>query len=418
MKAAAWLVAGLIAVWPGRAAAVTPAGINEAAGVPLLPAAGTLWEENADAVAERLGLPSESRTLNDASYRSYPGEEARVFGRRPYSIALAAQDGQPVALNIIFANKGDSVGEFGPRTPGERAPRPAQLLRDYRRAIREDDDALDTVLDGLLGPAAPERTGTGGKLQERSRRRDFDGHAFLLVSVRDEYVALRIVPPDDLDEARRIERVPARALRARLAERVERRPNGDVVVQDIPMVNQGPKGFCVPATMERLLRHLGIPSDMYLLAMAARTKPGAGTAVADVIAAVSETARRHGRRVSRLGGKPDAATVSSWIDAGVPLLWAMNTSEVIDRVIHQHTSARAAVSDWAAWQESLRAVRREARQLSRQPATGHVCLIVGYNRDTGEIAVSDSWGPGYEERWLTVEEAAAISQGSMAVVAW
>jgi len=418
MKTAAWLVAGLMAVGPGRAAAVTPGEINEAAGVPLLPESGTLWEENADAVAARLGLPSESRTLNDASYRSYTGEDVRVFGRRPYSIALAAQDGKPVALNIVFANKGDSVGEFGPRAPGERAPRTAQLLRDYRRAIREDDEALDALLDGWLGPAAPERTGTGGKLQERSRRRDFAGHAFLLVSVRDEYVALRMVPPGDLDEARRIERVPTRDLRARLAERVERRPNGDVVVQDIPMVNQGPKGFCVPATMERLLRHLGIPADMYLLAMAARTKPGGGTTVADVIEAVGETVRRHGRRVSRLAGKPDAATVSSWIEAGVPLLWAMNTSEVIDNLINKHTRERAAVTDWAAWKESLRAVRREARQLSRQTATGHVCLIVGYNRATGEIAVSDSWGPGYEERWLTVEEAAAISQGSMAVVAW
>jgi hypothetical protein len=27
-------------------------------------------------------------------------------------------------------------------------------------------------------------------------------------------------------------------------------------------------------------------------------------------------------------------------------------------------------------------------------------------------------GPDYEERWITEEEAAAISQGSMAVIAW
>jgi hypothetical protein len=58
------------------------------------------------------------------------------------------------------------------------------------------------------------------------------------------------------------------------------------------------------------------------------------------------------------------------------------------------------------------------RQLARQADSGHVCLIVGFNRETGEIAISDSWGPGYEERWLTVEEAAAISHGSTVVVAW
>jgi hypothetical protein len=36
----------------------------------------------------------------------------------------------------------------------------------------------------------------------------------------------------------------------------------------------------------------------------------------------------------------------------------------------------------------------------------------------GEAALSDSWGPDYEERWITVEEASAISQVSMAVVTW
>ena len=32
----------------------------------------------------------------------------------------------------------------------------------------------------------------------------------------------------------------------------------NVVVTDIPMVDQGPKGYCVPATWERYLRYLGI----------------------------------------------------------------------------------------------------------------------------------------------------------------
>ena len=63
---------------------------------------------------------------------------------------------------------------------------------------------------------------------------------------------------------------------------------------------------------------------------------------------------------------------------------------------------------------------RAARRASwgRGADGGHVCLVTGFNPETGEIALSDSWGPGYEERWITTEEAAAISQGAMAVVAW
>lgn len=396
----------------------TVSRMNEAAGLPLFSDSAVLWDEDADSVAKRLQLPLESRTPGDASYRLYPPEDLRLFGRRPRSIALSAQDGKPVALNIVFANKGDSFGQSVRTGPGQRPPRVSELLRDYRRAIDDDDKALEELLGQLLGPGEVARTGEGSRLKERATRRDWNGHSMLLVSVRDEYVALRIVPPGSLQDGARVQRVPDDVVRARLAERVERRPNGDVVIRDIPMVDQGPKGFCVPATMERMLRHLGIPSDMYLLAMAANTDPGGGTVVDDVIAAVRQTAQRHGRRVVNVSGRPDPSVLAPWIKAGIPVLWAINTSMSIDNMINERTRQRRDVTDWTAWAESLKAARREARKLAREADGGHVCLITGFNAETGEIALSDSWGPGYEERWITEEEAKEISQGSMAVVAW
>ena len=416
MKRALWLGAALLI--HGTCAATTPEQVNERAGLPMFSDGTTLWDEQADAVAERLGLPVESRTASDASYRLYPSDTARVFGRRPYSVAMSAQDGKPVALNFVFANKGDSVGLFERGRPGERTPRPSKLLRDYRRAIGEDDKALDSALEEIFGPAEPERTGLSGQLQEKSRRRDWNGHALLLVTVRDEYVALRIVPPAELDDASRPERVPAKELKARLSAQVDRRANGDVVIRNIPMVDQGPKGFCVPATMERMLRHLGIPADMYLLAMAANTDPGGGTTVPDVVAAVNRTAQRHGRRVKTLAGSPKIGDIAEWIEAGIPLLWAIDTSKTIDDLTSVRAKERLRVTDWSAWKDSLRPARRDARRLARAADGGHVCLVTGFNKETGEIAFSDSWGPEYAERWLTQEEAAAISQGTMVAVSW
>lgn len=418
MKCAGLIGALLASLLPAQAEPPSADQLNRAAGLPLFPPTGTLWEEEAGAVAERLGLPVESRTPADASYRLYPPDDARLFGCRPHSVSLSAREGQPVALNIIFANKGDSVGQFGRSVPGERPPPAAKIRRDYGQAIAADDEALDAVLEALLGPATAEKTGAGGQLQERSRRRDWQGHALQLVSVRQEYVALRLVPPTVVGENARAERVTNQELRTRLAERVERRPNGDVVIRDIPMVNQGPKGFCVPATMERMLRHLGIPADMYLLAMAANTGPGGGTTVAGVVAAVRQAAQRHGRRVVTVAGRPAGSTVASWIESGVPVLWAIDTSGPVNELINQRTRERLKVDDWGQWKESLRGARRAARQLARGAEEGHVCLITGFNAETGEIALSDSWGPDYAERWITEEEAAAISQGSMAVVAW
>jgi hypothetical protein len=413
------LVVLLAAAQTGAALAADATEANAAWGLPLFPAEGTLWDEDAAAVAARLGLPEESRTSDTSSYRLYPREDARVLGRRPYSIALSAENGRPVALSIIFANKGDSVGQFARTGPGSRAqPLSTAASREYKKAIADDEEALDAVLAQIAGEAVPERTAQGGKMNERAKRRDWGGHAVLLVSARDEYVAVRVVPPASLDDAKAAARVPAAELRERLARHVERRPNGDVVLRDLPMVDQGPKGFCVPATMERMLRHLGIPADMYLLAMAANTRPGGGTTIPDLLWAVGDTVRRHGRRVQSEAGKPDLNRVARWIESGLPVLWGINTSREMDQRITGHTKRRADVTDWAAWASGLEPARREARKLARTNDEGHVCLIIGFNRATGELALSDSWGPGYEERWITVEEAAAISQGSMAVVSW
>jgi hypothetical protein len=399
-------------------AGTTTEKFNEALALDLFPSSGAIWEEDAGVVAQRLGLPLESSTSADASYRLYTDENFRVLGRRPYSISLNAQQGKPVGLSIIFANKGDSVGDLSRGMPGQRQPTTTQVLRDYRKAISEDEKSLDDLLGQLAGEPVREKIGQTSKLQEKALRWDWNGHAILLVSVRDEYVALRIVPPAELDEKKTIERLSDKALREKLAARIDRRPNGDVVIREIPMVDQGPKGFCVPATMERMLRYLGIPADMYLLAMAANTQPGGGTSVRDVIYAVGDTVRRHGRRIETISGRPNPSMVARWIDAGLPVFWALNTSGAVDARINEHTKLRGAVEDWKVWTESLRPARRDATKLSRQADGGHLCLIIGYNRTTDEIALSDSWGPSYAERWITADEAEALSQGAMAAITW
>lgn len=414
LLAGAWAVAGSSPVAPA-----TPEQMNELAGIPLFSAERMIWEEDAAAVAKRLHLAQESLTTRDASYRIYPPADAKIFGRRPYSAALSARDGRPAGLSIIFANKGDSVGQFVPSAPGRLPPRvPSSVLRDYRKAISEDEKAITEVLSSVLGAPRAQKISQGTKLQEKALRWDWNGHAILLVSVRDEYAAVRIAPVSELDASEGVERVRDRDLKAQLAERVERRSNGDVILRDLPMVDQGPKGFCVPATMERMLRYLGIPADMYMLAMAANTQPGGGTSIRDVLWAVSDPVRRAGRKIVPESGRPDINRVSKWIESGLPILWAIATSDAVDARINEHTAARAKVTDWKEWSASLKPARQNARKLAREGDQGHVCLITGFNRETGELALSDSWGPGSAERWITIEEAAAISQGAMAVVSW
>ena len=54
--------------------------------------------------------------------------------------------------------------------------------------------------------------------------------------------------------------------------------------------------------------------------------------------------------------------------------------------------------------------------LPKDRNTRHVILIMGYNKDTNEIAFSDSWGENFKERWITIPEAEMISQQEYWVV--
>lgn len=54
--------------------------------------------------------------------------------------------------------------------------------------------------------------------------------------------------------------------------------------------------------------------------------------------------------------------------------------------------------------------------MKRDPRMSHLCLIVGYNDKTDEIAVSDSWGPRFELRWITADAANAVSNGKFYII--
>ena len=164
--------------------------------------------------------------------------------------------------------------------------------------------------------------GQGGKTSEVVRRWDWNGHAFLLAAPKDEYVALRILSVKSADEGGR-SRVSDAELFARAKNRIEKRPNGDVILKDIPMVNQGPKGYCVPATWERAMRYMGVSADMYVLAMAGQSGAGGGTSIAAIAAGAKAAVSLGGRKIESANIKIDPGTVAKYIDRGQPIMWAM-----------------------------------------------------------------------------------------------
>lgn len=108
------------------------------------------------------------------------------------------------------------------------------------------------------------RTSAAGAAKIRAKQWNCPSATIRVAFEDKEFIIMQAVPPAALAEK------PAEKQQAsgkkNLADSVEKSANGDIVV-NVPMVNQGAKGYCFPATVERLLLHNGLADiDMHKLA--------------------------------------------------------------------------------------------------------------------------------------------------------
>ncbi|NCY22934.1 hypothetical protein EBX31_13410 [bacterium] len=380
--------------------------------IPLMPANG--WEKtSAKAWAKDLQLPLESETNYQSSYRLYATENMQFLGAVPKSIALTATEDRPEQLMIIFANKGDSAPDR--LKVDAYANASFKDIVDIKRLIEADHDAVQKKLGQLFGKPTHQAFGDSGKSREFPERWDFQGTSFLLTERPGEYCALRILSTESADRGGRVDRISDTSLRERMRRNVIHRMNGDLIIENIPMLDQGPKGFCVPATYARALLYAGIPADLYLLALLGKTGAGGGTFNQDVENGIRTLASSYGRSISSVSPSLDFPKLESFFERGIPLTWAMFVDEDVNRDLTLRLRDRA-TNDPVAWSKILEPKRKAARKIKINPKSGHVCLLIGCNRKTGELATSDSWGPEFAERWITLEEARALSQGDLGAI--
>jgi hypothetical protein len=430
----------------------------------------SLWDEDSGFVAERLMWPQESKTSSQSSYRFYPTSKkpVTILGARAYSCVLYATKGHPTEVSIVFVNAGDydwtdkflaeyqrrkpddpalapipspasadsstNAAPSGPTNTAANAPKEIDTLTqltpdlrddinkkvqdDFEKASKQDAQTITDALTGLFGDPSHEGFGGGSETRERVMRWDWQGHSFLLSAPKDQYVLLRIVPVAVAENNGDAGYVDPDDLKAQLLGRVKQLDSGDVVVSDIPMVDQGPKGYCVPATWERYLRFLGIPADMYVLAAAAGTTQD-GTDLDAMVQNVDSLVTQYHRKIDMVSGDLDMKTITKNIDNGFPIMWSCTIHVPFERAITRRKNERSKVTDWSAWAAKL--VDQDKTEIPAEivgsPSDGrHQRMIIGYNDKTGEIAISDSWSKAFEIRWMTLQEANAINNGTCYVI--
>lgn len=406
--------------WAGHRAMLdkTLGPLNKAIGHELFASHGNIWNEAVKDVAARLGLPRESETPFTSSYRLYAGDSHVFAGAKPKTVvAYGDHLGRTLSISVVYSNKGDSLS-----TVGAGEDHFVQNGKEVDRSTLEgamvyDEEMISRTLEAVLGKPVMQRMLGQGNRSHPVRRWDWNGHSFLLSHLPGEYVGLQVVRADFADGGGRFARVSDAEMRERLRNSVVRETQGDVFIKNIPMVDQGPKGYCAPATFERAMRHAGVAADMYLLATLA-TDGGGGTNTGQLYEEVAFTTRSKGGRTARQIELRSLAPskLRRYIDKGVPIMWEMCSLEAYNDIANARTRERANTPDIQAYAAKIAAEARKNLPRLQAKENYHLCMIIGYNETTGEIAVSDSWGEHYTIRWIHMDEAEAVSSGGGYVI--
>ena len=224
------------------------------------------------------------------------------------------------------------------------------------------------------------------------------------------FLRLRLASPKSkspLVQAMRNRRGGCAVKMSQLKGRVVRDQEGNTLIADFPMVDQGNKGYCVVASAQRVFEYYGVGIDMHQIAEIAGSDPNRGTSSYQMATELDEIDYRFKTRLEVLamtssrGGLSEVKQSSdgyrvgndfeprdfvkdlkSSIDEGVPLLWGLELGKY-----------------------------PETPNLNPQTSGGHMRTIIGYQEKKGLVIFTDSWGAGHEFKTMTFENAYKATTG-------
>jgi hypothetical protein len=221
------------------------------------------------------------------------------------------------------------------------------------------------------------------------------------------------------------------------ADRVKRdAATGDVVLTDVPMVDQGQKGYCAVACAERVLRYYGVQVDANEVAQIANSDASSGTsadAMFDALRKIGARLRVRVKPIEQVNVKDILALIADYNraakKANAPLIpdpgnmidvGAIYRAMRPDVLKEVRTKSKADLGKFQRtvqsnidggtpllWSVVLGFVP-EKPELP-QAFGGHMRVIIGYNSKTQEILYSDSWGRGHELKRMKADDAWTIT---------
>ena len=358
--------------------------------------------------------------------------QGEIFGKPVIEAVVRFQDDTPHTFVASYYNRGDVREELSEA--------------DFQNLVRE----LSTTISRRVRrqPMPGNQSSRQSSVRDDSLVWQLETHRFELayaytpprrdggrnLPFRAEYVRLTVSKfrPGDIP-AHANTRVNVYEIR----QNIQRNPeNGDVWIAQVPMVDQGPKGYCAAATAERTMRYFGQSVDQHQIAQIADTTAEGGTSFDDFKSALQAIARQYQysfnthidwnfrdfqrlvddyNRTARQTGQPEI---------NLPAGGVIQINQIY-AAFHAETLVAARQRRRADFNRFEERIRRYVdggapliwgvmlgvipEQGNPQASGGHLRLIIGYNAQTREVLFSDSWGRGHELKRMPIDQAFAIT---------
>ena len=257
-----------------------------------------------------------------------------------------------------------------------------------------------------------------------------------------EYLRLTLAPKASEKPKRTTAKRPAGVTgKAKIKDNVTKSPNGDVFIDNVPMVDQGQKGYCAAAVSERVLRYYGNQIDEHEIAQQAGTSAEGGTSVEAMKRAVTAVGEKNGlgfqsvvsmnagidgledeiaryNKAAKAEKKP-ALSLDQFTRGNT--IYISEMREAMDKkVVYRMRQKDSRLKKFSAgvrqqvnagvpvfWGVTLGIFPE--RGVNPQSTGGHMRLIIGYNDKKKEILYTDTWGEGHELKRIPEDWAFAIT---------
>jgi hypothetical protein len=385
---------------------------------------------------------------NEVRYPGYSNSPGMTFlGMKSWETLIRFEGGKVSQVEILIYDRGDS-GEMGDE-------------KTFQAAV---DDTIRKLADwsGEKGVSLPKEMLKAGmclekkvwvknnnlavelrwSASERIKTQDFEDPKAKdkKIRFRAEYIKIIISKFDPKNDPRRMSSVPKKsdiASALDIKQNVKKDAAGFVHIENIPMVDQGDKGYCAVATAERILKYYGTDVDQNILAQLANSSATKGTSAEEMLDMLKKVQSKFGIFIrthneiklqsfvdmvndyNKLAKKAGKKTITYGKDIDVSKILNEMEPELLKKTkcekdkngyknfqsdIIKHIDTGIPLM----WSVILGIVKEKGLP---QAEGGHLRIISGYNKERNEIIYSDSWGKDHENKKMPMDDAWTITTG-------